>query len=105
MPGSVPRQSLAPTRLPSTQRKPRWLGKTRSKHSGVVSALAQIAIRQHGLNPQAGRLLRSLFDRRSLADYGLTSVAVTEGEVAAVDAEEVVTYIEAWVAARAHRRA
>ena len=77
------------------------LGQTRSKHSGVVSALGQIAIRQHGLDPQAGRLLRSLFDRRSQADYGLTSVPVTEGEMAAVDAEQVVTLIEGWIAARA----
>ena len=74
------------------------LGETRSKHSGVVSALGQVAIRQHGLDPQAGRLLRSLFDRRSQADYGLTSVPVTEGEMAAVDAERVVSLIEAWLA-------
>lgn len=44
-------------------------------------------------------------EERSQADYGLSSVPVTEGEVAAVDAEEVVTLIEAWVAARAHRQA
>ena len=74
------------------------LGETRSKHSAVVSALGQIAIRQHGLDPQAGRLMRSLFDRRSLADYGLTSVPVSEGEMAAADAEQVVTLIESWLA-------
>lgn len=49
------------------------LGETRSKHSGVVAAVAQVAVRRYGLDPQAGRLLRSLFDRRSQADYGRTS--------------------------------
>lgn len=74
------------------------LGETRSKHSGVVSALGQVAIKQHGVDPQAGRLLRSLFDRRSQADYGLVGVPMAEADIAAVDAERVVSIIEAWIA-------
>lgn len=67
------------------------LGETRSKHSGVVAAVAQVAVRRHGLEPQAGRLLRSLFDRRSQADYGFTVVPLEEAAIAVSDAERVST--------------
>lgn len=73
------------------------LGETRSKHSGVVAAVAQVAVRRHGLDPQAGRLLRSLFDRRSQADYGLTAVPPREAAIAVEDAERVVDLVEAWL--------
>lgn len=72
-------------------------GETRSKHSGVVAAVAQIAVRRHGLDPQAGRLLRSLFDRRSQADDGLTVVPVGEAAIAVSDAQRMVDLIEAWL--------
>lgn len=75
------------------------LGETRSKHSRVVSAIGQIAVKQHGLDPQAGRLLRSLFDRRSQADYGLTDVPSEEADRAVADAEHVVEIVQAWLPA------
>lgn len=74
------------------------LGETRSKHSGVVSALGQIAIKEHELDPEAGRLLRSLFDRRSRADYGIAAVPVAEAVIAAADAERAVDLIAGWLA-------
>jgi uncharacterized protein (UPF0332 family) len=77
------------------------LGETRSKHSGVIAAVAQVAVRRHGLDPQAGRLLRSLFDRRSQADYGLTAVPPEEAAIAVSDAERVVDVIEAWLTSNA----
>jgi uncharacterized protein (UPF0332 family) len=100
MPDSVRQRSgVHITRPPSyaAQAALLALGEAPSTHSAVVCDLAQIAIRQHGLNPQAGQLLRSLFDRRSQADHGLTSVPETEGERGAVDAEQVVTIIEVWL--------
>lgn len=80
------------------------IGETRSKHSGVVSALGQLAVKQLGLDPQAGRLLRSLFDRRSQADYGLAEVPQVEADRAADDAEHVVTLIDLWIQAAPGRR-
>jgi uncharacterized protein (UPF0332 family) len=74
------------------------LGETRSTHSGVVSGLAQIAVKRHGLDAEAGRILRSLFDRRSHADYGLSAVPAAEAGIAASDAERVVDLVEAWTA-------
>lgn len=59
------------------------LGETRSRHSGVTSALAQIAVKRHALEEEAARLLRSLFDRRSEADYGMSVVAREDAEAAA----------------------
>ncbi len=44
------------------------LGQTRAKHSGVVSAFARLLVRDRGVDEQAGRLLRSLFERRTQAD-------------------------------------
>lgn len=79
------------------------IGETRSKHSGVVSALGQLVVKQHGLDARAGRLLRSLFDRLSQADYGLTDVPQDEADRAAEDAELVVELIASWIEARPER--
>ncbi len=78
------------------------LGETRSKHSGVVSAIGQIAVRRHGLDPRAGRLLRSLFDRRSQADYDVSDVPSGEAQLAVTDAEEAVGLVEAWLSGTAN---
>lgn len=75
-------------------------GETRSAHSGMVTAVAQVAIKQHGLDPDAGRLLRSLFERRSHADYSLVAVPNEEAMRASTDAERVVDLIEAWLSAQ-----
>lgn len=72
----------------------------RSKHSGVVAAVATVLVRQHGLDAQAGRLLRSLFERRSRADYSLDDTPSEEAAHAVRDASTVVSTIEDWIAAR-----
>lgn len=74
------------------------VGETRAKHSGVVSAVGRVLVRERGLDERAGRLLRSLFERRSQADYGLAEVPHDEAERAVDDAEEVVHIIERWLA-------
>jgi uncharacterized protein (UPF0332 family) len=73
------------------------VGETRAKHSGVVSAVGRLLVRERGVDERAGRLLRSLFERRSLADYGLADVPELEARRAVEDAVAVVDIIEAWL--------
>lgn len=73
------------------------LGETRAKHSGVVSAIGRLLVRDRGVDERAGRLLRSLFERRSQADYGLAEVSDEEARRAVNDAEAVVDVIAAWL--------
>jgi uncharacterized protein (UPF0332 family) len=72
-------------------------GVTRSKHSGVVAAVATVLVRDHGLNPDAGRQLRSLFERRSRADYGLGDTPAAEAHQAVADAAHVVNAVADWL--------
>jgi uncharacterized protein (UPF0332 family) len=73
------------------------VGETRSKHAGVVAAVATLLVRERGLHPEAGRLLRSLFERRSRADYDLETVPVVESTRAVTDATIVVDTIATWM--------
>jgi uncharacterized protein (UPF0332 family) len=73
------------------------LGETRSKHAGVISAFIRLAVRDGDCDERAGRLLRDLFGRRGQADYSTDPVPPHEAEQATVDAETVVTLIEAWL--------
>jgi uncharacterized protein (UPF0332 family) len=76
-------------------------GETRSKHSGVVAAFAQLLVRGGEIDELSGRLLRSLFERRSKADYDLADEPTVDQARAAVDdAEHVVEAVAAWLAAR-----
>jgi uncharacterized protein (UPF0332 family) len=75
------------------------LGETRAKHSGVVSAVGRLLVRGRGVDERAGRLLRSLFERRSQADYGLAEVSNEEARRAVDDAGAVVDTIDAWLQA------
>lgn len=76
------------------------LGETRSKHSGVLAAFERLVVREGGLDPEAGRLLRSLFRRRNEADYGAAPASQEEAEKAMRDAEHVVDAVESWLATR-----
>jgi uncharacterized protein (UPF0332 family) len=66
------------------------VGVLRSKHAGVVAAVASVLVREQGLEPDAGRLLRSLFERRTRADYTLEGTPVDEATRAIADAKSVV---------------
>ncbi len=72
------------------------IGEVRSKHAGVVAAVARHLVAERGLDPEAGRLLRSLFERRSRADYHTGPVPADEGRRAVSDAAAVVEAIEIW---------
>lgn len=74
------------------------VGEVRSKHAGVVAAVARLLVRERGLEPEAGRLLRSLFERRSRADYDLGRIPQEEATRAVADATTVVDLIRSWIA-------
>lgn len=76
------------------------LGETRSKHSGVLAAFERVVVREGGVDPTAGRRLRSLFRRRNEADYGAAPASQKEAGEAIRDAEYVVDAIASWVADR-----
>ncbi len=76
------------------------LGETRSKHSGVLAAFERFAVREGGIDPAVGRLLRSLFRRRNEADYGTAPASELDGDEAVRDAERVVDAVESWLAGR-----
>lgn len=73
------------------------LEESRAKHSGVVAAFAQLLVRDRGLDERAGRLLRSLFERRSEADYELGDVPAEEARRAVGDASLVVDAVSSWL--------
>lgn len=72
-------------------------GETRSKHSGVVAGFIQIVVGDAGLDPDAGRLLRSLFDRRNHADYTTETVSADEARRALADSTWVVGLVTTWL--------
>ena len=73
------------------------LGEVRSKHAGVIAAVGRLLVVERGLDPRAGRLLRSLFERRSRADYDAETVPPEEGARAIDDAAFVVSAMEPWL--------
>ena len=76
------------------------MGETRSKHSGVIAAFASLVVKSGDVDENVGRILRSLFDQRSVADYGDVSVSSEQAEIALEDASTVVAAVERWLAER-----
>jgi uncharacterized protein (UPF0332 family) len=76
------------------------VGVVRSNHAGVVAAVARVLVRDHGLEPDAGRLLRSLFERRSRADYAIGVTPIEEATQAVADAESAVAALAGWIETR-----
>lgn len=73
------------------------LDETRSKHSGVIAAFGQLLVRTGEIESEAGKLLRSLFDRRSGADSGsVDPPSPSDADQAIDDAERVVRSVENW---------
>ena len=73
------------------------IGEVRSKHSGVVAAFARLIVGQHQVPDDAGRLLRSLFERRSHADYDVGDTPPEEAARALADAGTVVDAVAEWL--------
>lgn len=74
------------------------LGETRAEHSDVVSAFVRRVVRERSLDPRAGRLLRSLFNRRGLADHSDVPAPATEARSAVDDAGYVIDAVARWLA-------
>jgi uncharacterized protein (UPF0332 family) len=72
------------------------LGESRSKHSGVIAAFSKVAVREGGLDDEMGRVLRSLFEQRNVADYGEEAPSREDAELAIRDAERLVGAVESW---------
>ena len=73
------------------------LGQSRSEHAAVVSAFERVVVEEQGVDERAGRLLRSLHDRRSDADSNVGPVPGTEADQAIEDAETVVEIVSTWL--------
>jgi len=73
------------------------LGETRSKHSGVIAAFASLVVKTGGVEDEIGRALRSLFEQRSVADYGDERLSSEHAEDALEKASKVVAAIEGWL--------
>lgn len=77
------------------------LGEVRAKHAGVISAFGRLLVRERGLDPQAGRALRRLFEQRGDADYSFVPVPAEQAGAAIHDAETVLASVRAWRASEA----
>lgn len=73
------------------------IGETRSTDAAVVGAFVQRVVRQRGLDPKAGQLLRSLHNRAMLADLAYDVVPADEAGAANRDAAAVLDAVEAWL--------
>jgi uncharacterized protein (UPF0332 family) len=73
------------------------LDQVRSKHAGVIAAVARVLVAERGLDPHVGRLLRSLFERRSRADFEAQAVPAEEAARAVTDATFVVEALTTWL--------
>jgi uncharacterized protein (UPF0332 family) len=79
------------------------VGETRSRHSGVISAFAEIIVRRHGFDPEVARLIRPLFELRTRIDYDPPDVPPGEAKAAIRDAERFVEAVRAWLSPRETR--
>jgi uncharacterized protein (UPF0332 family)/predicted nucleotidyltransferase len=73
------------------------LGESRTKHAHVLAAFNRLVVRDGGLDPAAGRLLRSLYERRDAVDEARAPASDAEAQRAIRDAEDVVAAVESWV--------
>lgn len=72
-------------------------GETQAAPPEVVSAFVQRLVRERGLDPEAGRLLRSLYNRCRQAEHTYDPVPQAEAPDAVKDATAVVDAVAAWL--------
>lgn len=73
------------------------IGETRPSDAAAVGGFVQRIVRQRGLDPKAGQLLRSLHNRALFADRSYRPVPAEEATTATRDARAVVDAVEAWL--------
>ena len=76
------------------------LGVSRVKHARVVAMFGKLVVRDGGMDPEVGRLLRSLYERRDAVDEARVAVPEYEAHRAVEDAEHVVRAVASWLARR-----
>jgi uncharacterized protein (UPF0332 family) len=70
---------------------------------GIVTAFAR-RVPEDGFDPEAGRMLRKLFEDRTDVDHALANAPAEEAERAIGDADRLVHSIAAWIEDRATSR-
>jgi uncharacterized protein (UPF0332 family) len=81
-----------------------WLGETRSKHSGVLSAFGFLVVKEGGFDPVLASELRRLFELRSIADYFWLDESEPEDYDPIAAAERFVDGVERWLDAQVDER-
>lgn len=73
------------------------LGKSRSKHSGVISGFGEFVVRGEGFDKELGAVLRRLFDLRIDVDYSLLPPTEEDAMKSVDDAQRFVNAVTAWI--------
>jgi uncharacterized protein (UPF0332 family) len=76
------------------------LGDPQTSEVGIVTAFAR-RVPEDGFDPEAGRMLRKLFEDRTDVDQALANAPAEEAERAIGDADRLVRSIAAWIEDRA----
>jgi uncharacterized protein len=76
------------------------LGDPQTSEVGIVTAFAR-RVPDNGFDPEAGRMLRKLFEDRTDVDQALANAPAEEAERAIGDADRLVRSIAAWIEDRA----
>jgi uncharacterized protein (UPF0332 family) len=76
------------------------LGDSQTTEVGIVTAFFR-RVPDDGFDPEAGRLLRKLFEDRTDVDFALASAPPEEAQRAIDDADRLVRSIAAWMEDRA----
>ncbi|MET0972007.1 MAG: HEPN domain-containing protein [Thermoleophilaceae bacterium] len=76
------------------------LGDPQTSEVGIVTAFAR-RVPDDGFDPEAGRMLRKLFEDRTDVDQALANAPAEEAERAIGDADRLVRSIAAWIEDRA----
>ena len=76
------------------------LAERRSKHAATIVAFVRLVVKEGGFDPEIGRVLRRLFDRRNEADYGAPDADRARADQAIDEARRFIDAAERWVAER-----
>lgn len=76
------------------------LGDPQTSEVGIVTVFAR-RVPDDGFDPEAGRMLRKLFEDRTDVDQALANAPAEEAERAIGDADRLVRSIAAWIEDRA----
>ena len=79
----------------------RAVGQSRSKHAGVIAAFGRHVIKDGGMDRGHGIVLRTLFDRRNVADYDeQEDASAADAKAALADAMALVDAVAEWLDSR-----